>query len=554
MLVVALVPLVALGSAVLGIQRDGLGRVEKELELAVVDEAAGKVADALDASATLARATSRLIADTTVGADERLARVRMEAERTPAVASVAFFDPNGEFIDAVLIGNDERSDVARVPPTGGGLRVLRPDGAPPIVRFEAPLPDTIPGSVIVTLARDGLEKELEDLSAARFGAADRLFLVDDTMRVVAGGATRRTARSPIFGAAGWPPSAFASPVLLTTEFDDAGTAKVGTVRTLPSAALAVVVERPISEAFAAYARARKIFLATLVAVALSAAALGWLLARRTLAPVALLGALIERYGKREFHVRSEVRTRDELEALGASLERMADELSSSEAEIARRAKIEADLGRFLPSEVAEAVARGDTSRGPSLGGERRELTVLFADVVAFTSFAEQTTPERAVAFLNELFTILSEVVFRHGGTVDKFIGDCIMAVFVAHAPAGAADDHAERALRAADDMHRFVASTGHRWRSEFGFDVKLGIGVATGDALVGNLGSEKRMEYTAIGDVVNVAARLEMLAAPRQTLTTVDVAGQCAEFDFASLGARTLRGRAQPIEVFEVLG
>lgn len=554
MLVVALVPLVVLGSAVLNIQRDGLGRVEKELELAVVDEAAGKVADALDASATLARTIARVIADTAVAADERLARVKTEAERTPNVASVAFFDEEGKFIDAVLVGSDGANDAARVPPSGRGLRVLWPKAGAPVVRFEAALSGTLPGTVVVTLAREDLVKALRDLSAARFGATDRLFLVDDTMRVVAGGAAHRTERSPIFGAAGWPPSAFTSPVLLTTEFEDAGIAKVGTVRTLPNAALAVVVERPTAEAFAAYTRARKVFLATLAAVALLAAALGALLARRTLAPVARLGALIERYGKREFHARSEVHTRDEFEALGASLERMADDLSVSEAEIARRAKIEADLGRFLPSEVAEAVARGDATRGPSLGGERRELTVLFADVVAFTSFAEQTTPERAVAFLNELFTVLSEVVFRHGGTVDKFIGDCIMAIFVAQPTTDAAGEHVQRALRAADDMHRFVASTGHRWRSEFGFDVKLGIGIATGDALVGNLGSEARMEYTAIGDVVNVAARLEMLAAPRQTLTTVDVTKKCAEFDFASLGARTLRGRAQPVEVFEVLG
>jgi class 3 adenylate cyclase len=230
---------------------------------------------------------------------------------------------------------------------------------------------------------------------------------------------------------------------------------------------------------------------------------------------------------------------------------MADDLAAGEAEIRRRATVEAGLARYLPTEVARAVADGSGSL--ELGGRRVPVSILFADAAAFTSFAERAPPERVVELLNQLFTVLSEVVYRHGGMVDKFIGDCIMAVFGAHGdPEG---DHVRRALAAAEDMHRFVEASATQWKRDYDYEVRLGIGLSTGEALVGNLGSEKRMEFTAVGDSVNVASRLETLARPGQTLVTADVAREAeGEFEFHSLGEHPLRGKAEPIEVLEVIG
>jgi len=227
---------------------------------------------------------------------------------------------------------------------------------------------------------------------------------------------------------------------------------------------------------------------------------------------------------------------------------MADELVASDLEIKRRAEVQANLSRFLPSEVASAIATGSTPL--QLGGERAEITVLFADVASFTTFAESAPPEKVVAFLNELFGVMTEVVFRHGGTVDKFIGDCVMALFGAPS---ASTDHAARALAAAEDMHRFVEAASPEWREKYGVQAQLAIGVASGSVLVGNLGSSTRMEYTAIGDVVNVAARLEGLARAGQTLLTRDTALRAGDaFDVASLGEHPLRGKKQSVEVMEV--
>lgn len=323
---------------------------------------------------------------------------------------------------------------------------------------------------------------------------------------------------------------------------------VGTLRTWPAHRWLLTVRRPQREAFTALLGAeRALGVAALSTIAL-ALIVGALLARAQTRPIEALVALTRAYASRDFSVRSTVRTRDEFEALGTSMEQMADAIARDELEISRRQKVEASLSRYLPAEVARGISEGRGSI--ELGGQRRVVTVLFADVVSFTTFAERAAPERVVTFLNELFTTLTEVVFRHGGSVDKFMGDCVMAI--CGAPR-ALDDHCVAALRGAEDMHRFVEANAPLWKKSFGVDVKLGIGVHTGEALLGNLGSEQRMEYTAIGDVVNVAARLEALASPGRTLCTrsvIDAAGDAV--DAVSLGPRPLRGRADLVELYEV--
>jgi class 3 adenylate cyclase len=156
-----------------------------------------------------------------------------------------------------------------------------------------------------------------------------------------------------------------------------------------------------------------------------------------------------------------------------------------------------------------------------------------------------------VALLNELFTILTEIVFRHGGTLDKFVGDCVMAMWGAPTPQ---DDHAARALAAAEDMMRWLEAGNASWEAKFGVKIELAIGIHSGEAIVGNVGSETRMEFTAIGDTVNVAARLEAIARPMQVLVTSEARAAAGpeRFDLVDLGARALTGRAAPVHLWEL--
>ena len=185
-----------------------------------------------------------------------------------------------------------------------------------------------------------------------------------------------------------------------------------------------------------------------------------------------------------------------------------------------------------------------------LGGERREISVLFADVVAFTPIADSLAAEDTVALLNELFTILTEIVFRHAGTVDKFIGDSVMAIW--NAPE-IQRDHARRAIAAAEDMMRWLEAGNQGWRQKYGVVVELAIGINSGQAVVGNVGSETRMQYTAIGDAVNVAARLESIARPQQILVTKSTKEAAGEgYELVPLGPRQLVGRQESVNLYEV--
>jgi len=212
-------------------------------------------------------------------------------------------------------------------------------------------------------------------------------------------------------------------------------------------------------------------------------------------------------------------------------------------EVRRRERLQ----RFLPQAVADQYAREGTE--PALGGEEREVTVLFADLRGYTSMAEKMPPREAVALLNTIFERLAAPVLAHGGTLDKYIGDCVMALF--GAPLGD-DEHCLRAVRTGLEMQTEMAALASELAERY---ASLGIGVAinSGRAVVGNIGSEAKMDYTAIGDVVNVAARVEDLAGPGQILVTEAVAERAGErLRLEPYQTLALRGREQPTQVYRV--
>ncbi len=203
------------------------------------------------------------------------------------------------------------------------------------------------------------------------------------------------------------------------------------------------------------------------------------------------------------------------------------------------------FSRFVnPHVVQELIAHGGLSRE----GESRQITVLFSDIRGFTSLSESRTPQEIVSLLNRYFTLQVDVVFRHGGSLDKFIGDCIMAFWGAPL-----DDphHARHAVEAALEMAEVL----QRFRQDLGdenaqFDV--GIGIHSGPAVVGLIGSERRREYTAIGDTVNLASRIEGLTkGVSRILVSGETKALCGDaFDFKPYGSYNVKGREQQVELF----
>ena len=181
--------------------------------------------------------------------------------------------------------------------------------------------------------------------------------------------------------------------------------------------------------------------------------------------------------------------------------------------------------------------------------ESRDITVLFSDIRGFTTLSEQRTPEEVVALLNRYFTLQVEVIFRHGGSLDKFIGDCIMAFWGAPLDQ---PDHARRAVAAALEMAEVL----RRFKIELGeedADFDVGIGLHSGPAVVGLIGSDQRREYTAIGDTVNLASRIEGLTrGVARILVSDETRKRCGEdLLFRPHGAFEVKGRVQGVELFE---
>lgn len=201
------------------------------------------------------------------------------------------------------------------------------------------------------------------------------------------------------------------------------------------------------------------------------------------------------------------------------------------------------LHRFLPRELVDAAFRAPTR---AIGEPRAvEATVLVSDLRGFTSYAETLQPAEVLAFLNEFQGTLAAVVGAHGGTVDKFMGDGMLAVFGAHSPL---PDHARRALEAAEGIRAAVAELNHSRAAP----LRIGIGVHSGPVVAGFLGQGARLELTVIGDAVNTAARLEALTKEKgaDVLVSGETTARAPDRPLVSLGTVVLRGRKQPLEIF----
>jgi adenylate cyclase len=218
-------------------------------------------------------------------------------------------------------------------------------------------------------------------------------------------------------------------------------------------------------------------------------------------------------------------------------------------EVRREAQVRANFERFFAPGVAERIAKEQgTIR---LAGERRPVAVLFSDIRGFTPMAEAMAPEELGSLLTEYFTEMVDIVFEHGGTLDKFIGDAIMAVW--GAPIASPDD-ADRALAAAVAMRQRLTILNRSWHGRGRPELRVGIGINHGEVFAGYLGSERRLEYSVIGDPVNVAARLCEDAEPNEIRVTEAFARRLSAAPRLERTADIeLRGKRQPVVVFKIL-
>jgi adenylate cyclase len=259
-------------------------------------------------------------------------------------------------------------------------------------------------------------------------------------------------------------------------------------------------------------------------------------------PIRRLGETTRALGMGDFKYRVRIDRNDEFGDLAYSFNRMAEDLELKE-------KIKDIFGRYVTPEVVEMIVKDPDN--PRIKASKVDATILFVDIRGFTSLSEDIEPERVTELLNEYFTRVTYTILKHGGHSNKFVGDEAMVVFGAPVPN---PRHAEAAVKAALDIQEEISRL--NWeRHEEGISFKVGIGINSGEMVGGSLGPEKRMEYTVIGDNVNVASRLTSIAKGGEILISKQTYESIAKnrLKVEEKGQVSVKGRRGGIKTFKVL-
>lgn len=303
----------------------------------------------------------------------------------------------------------------------------------------------------------------------------------------------------------------------------------------------IALQRSLRAQLAPSLRLEKtILLGTLAGLAVATlAALG--LARNVSRPVQQLAAHTRRVAAGDYSQRLDLPRADELGQLATAFNQMT-------AGLAERDRVRDLLGKVVSPEIAAQLLHSDLQ----LGGEEREVTILFSDLRDFTTLSEKLPPHELLALLNRYLDRMSAIVEKHGGVIDKYIGDAIMALFGAPvATAGAA----ARALAAAREMKAALAELNRELAAEGKPQLALGIGINTGRVVAGNMGSHTRLNYTVVGDGVNLAARLESLTKESNYAASIIVSEATALAAHAldalrPLGSVTVKGKTEAVKIY----
>ena len=260
-------------------------------------------------------------------------------------------------------------------------------------------------------------------------------------------------------------------------------------------------------------------------------------------PIRRLGEGTKALGMGHLDHRVHIKRNDELGDLAYAFNRMAEDLELKE-------KIKDSFGRYVAPEIVERVLANPDKKW--LTPSKVQVTVLFVDIRGFTSLSEKKDPEGIVELLNDYFTLVTDAVIKHGGHVNKFWGDEVMAVFGTPLPN---PKHAQSAVRSALDIQEDISRLNREHRGGFEH-ISIGVGINSGEMVAGNLGSQKRMEYTVIGDNVNVASRLTSQAKAGEILissSTYDLIRKNTSFLIEEIGKVAVKGRKEEVGVFNVI-
>lgn len=476
-------------------------------------------------------------------------------QQVPAIVSLSLVDPNGTeriFVSRVRLDRTGRGADMSADPAVVGARANRVWYGPvqyrrdsePYMRIAVAGNRAAAGVVVADI---NLKLIWDVIAAIKIGDTGHALVVDDSGRLIAHPDISRVLRSGI--GAGDDFSRLRSAVgtaangsAVTTRGDDGKPVVALSVRAA-NVGWTVIAQQPAQEAFESIRAALWRTLVLIVTGTVFAFGLAYWRACRMWGPIRKLEDGVERIGMGQLDHRITIQSRDELEQLAVRFNQMAEELAASQQKSERINR----LKQFLPAQVAELVEHSDQRL---LDGQRREVVAIFGDLRGFTAFSARAEPDAILAVLREYYEAIGAVTARHEATLIRFAGDGVMVLV--NAPV-ACENPAHRGIRLAIDMQAAVQSLASTWYAN-GCAIGFGVGIAMGPATVGTLGFQGRLDYTAIGNVVNLASRLCGLADDGQILVDPVVTGHVRDdIALASVGQQPIKGYDQAVEVFAVV-
>ncbi len=473
-------------------------------------------------------------------------------QQMPAIASIALVDQSGTervFASRLSLNRIGRGADMSADPAVVGARDSKVWYGP--VRYqhdsEPHMRIAVAGnlpSAGIAIADINLKLIWDVVAAIKIGDTGHALIVDDSGRLVAHPDISRVLRgragSDDFSRLRSVVDAANGSTVVTT--GDDGTPVVALSVRAANVGWTVIAQQPVLEAFESIRAALWRSLALITIGALLAFALAYWLARRMSGPIRQLEDGVERVGAGQFDHRITIASGDELEQLANRFNQMAAELAVSKQKSERIDR----LKRFLAPQVAELVEHSDQRL---LNGQRREVVAIFGDLRGFTAFSARAEPDAVMAVLAEYYQAIGAVITRHEATLIHLAGDGVMVLV--NAPV-ARDDAAHHGVRLAIEMQVAVQSLANRWYAR-GYGMGFGVGIAMGPATVGTVGYDGRLDYTAIGNVVNLASRLCDSADDAQILVDAAIAEKVKDsVAIVSLGKRIIKGYDHPVRVFAV--
>jgi adenylate cyclase len=555
MILLTLIPLAVTGYFLAKINENSIKTQTKEFQL-VLNEQLKEITHAIvDETCAELGEMQMLLNDGKLSADHTVRLVGYKISTSRRIDFVNIYDAKGAFVDALLLEGEQRPAFS---PGALDLASREKLETQPCSMGNVIASNTGLYLPICVLWQSGGQLQgylwtTVDISSAMIHSA---YLVDENFDIVAYSQWEQIPKERNVRGIPFFRSIFENSLLpkegvgISTDYKDEQGEWLINLSTIPRFNWLLVVLQEKNQAYAILYKMQKRILFVGIIFMIAAILVGLLLGGGMSRPILKVARGARELAAEKFSHRIQVKSGDEIGEMANAFNFLGQSLEEYDARIKKEVAIRSDLSRYLTPELVEAIIQRRANL--NLGGKRQQVTVLFADVVSFTPLAESLPPERIVALLNELFTILTGIIFRNQGMIDKFIGDCVMALF------GAPEPHADaplNAVKTAREMIRWLEVGNKKWKKEYQLTLQLAIAIHCGEVIIGNVGSEKRMEFTAIGDVVNTTARLEKIAQANQILISGAVNQHLKNQDNIKIkpfGRFELRGKNQEVDVFEV--